>query len=256
MSAPRAHFLKKSHTLFVTVFRDAAIVLRTHKLGEADRIITLLTREQGLRRAVARGVRKSASRFGARLEPFSLVDVQLHVGRSLDSVREVQALRLYGAHLAGDYEAYQAASAACETALQLTESDAQLRQFQLLNGFLRALTSRVAAPSQLLASYFLRALGASGWEAQLSACVVCDSAVNLCAFSVSFGGVVCADCLDTDGAQTQGLNADEQAQLVALHAGNWDAVNSAPAAVQSSIAQLVAHYAQWHLDRRLRSLQH
>ena len=67
-------------------YTDEAVVLRTHNLGEADRIVTLLTRRHGKVRAVARGVRRSTSKFGARLEPFSHVDLQLVVGRSLDIV--------------------------------------------------------------------------------------------------------------------------------------------------------------------------
>ena len=68
----------------VPLYRDEAIVLRTHKLGEADRIITLLTRQHGRVRAVAKGVRRTTSRFGSRLEPFTHVDLQLAEGRNLD----------------------------------------------------------------------------------------------------------------------------------------------------------------------------
>ena len=68
------------------LYRDEAIVLRTHKLGEADRIITLLTRRTGRVRAVAKGVRRTKSKFGARLEPGTHVDLQLYEGRSLGSV--------------------------------------------------------------------------------------------------------------------------------------------------------------------------
>src|SRR5690625_6459110 len=77
----------------VKLYRDEAVVLRTHKLGEADRIITLLTRHHGRVRAVAKGVRRTSSKFGARLEPFSLVDVQLHIGRSLDIITQVESQR-------------------------------------------------------------------------------------------------------------------------------------------------------------------
>ena len=68
------------------LYRDEAIILRTYKLGEADRIIVMLTRHHGQVRAVAKGVRRTTSRFGARLEPFSMTDVQLHAGRTLDAV--------------------------------------------------------------------------------------------------------------------------------------------------------------------------
>jgi len=70
----------------VKLYRDEAIVLRTHDLGEADRIITMLTRNHGKVRGVAKGVRRTKSRFGARLEPFAMVDVQLYEGRGLDVV--------------------------------------------------------------------------------------------------------------------------------------------------------------------------
>ena len=72
------------------LYRDRAVVLRQHKLGEADRIVTLLTREHGLVRAVAKGVRRTRSKFGSRLEPFAHIDVQLHPGRNLDIVTQVQ----------------------------------------------------------------------------------------------------------------------------------------------------------------------
>ena len=65
------------------LYRDRAVVLRQHKLGEADRIVTLLTRDHGLVRAVAKGVRRTRSKFGARLEPFAHIDVPLHPGRLL-----------------------------------------------------------------------------------------------------------------------------------------------------------------------------
>ena len=87
----------------MATFRDEAVVLRTHKLGEADRIITLLTRHHGRVRAVAKGVRRTSSRFGSRLEPFMVVDVQLWEGRSLDIVNQVVTLSPYGGPIAEDY---------------------------------------------------------------------------------------------------------------------------------------------------------
>ena len=74
------------------LYRDEAIVLRTHKLGEADRIITMLTRTPGRVRAVAKGVRRTKSRFGSRLEPGMLIDVQCYEGRNLDTVTQVETL--------------------------------------------------------------------------------------------------------------------------------------------------------------------
>ena len=87
----------------VPTYRDEGVVLRTHKLGEADRIITLLSHRHGKVRAVARGVRRTSSKFGARLEPFSHVDLQFATGRTLDVITEAVTFRPYSEPLTGDY---------------------------------------------------------------------------------------------------------------------------------------------------------
>ena len=92
-------------------YRDDAVVLRTHKLGEADRIITLLTKHHGQVRAVAKGVRRTSSRFGARLEPFMVADLQLVSGRTLDVVTQAVAKGAYGGNIAADYGRYTVAAA-------------------------------------------------------------------------------------------------------------------------------------------------
>jgi recombinational DNA repair protein (RecF pathway) len=116
-------------------------VLRTQKLGEADRIITLLTRHNGRVRAVARGVRRTKSRFGARLEPFTHVDVMIYPGRSLDQITQAEVIRAYGTRLVSDYPKYTAGIAMLETAERFTpvEKEPAIRQFLLLIGGLRAL---------------------------------------------------------------------------------------------------------------------
>src|SRR6476659_6677131 len=101
------------------LYRDRAVVLRQHKLGEADRIVTLLTREHGLVRAVAKGVRRTRSKFGSRLEPFAHIDVQLHPGRNLDIVTQVQAIDAFAADIVSDYGRYTCACAVLETAERL-----------------------------------------------------------------------------------------------------------------------------------------
>ena len=98
------------------VYRDDAVVLRTHKLGEADRIVTLLTRRHGKIRAVARGVRRTASKFGSRLEPFMVADLQLYEGRTLDVITQAETIGAYGAEISQDYAAYTAANAMVEAA--------------------------------------------------------------------------------------------------------------------------------------------
>ena len=122
-------------------YRDDGVVLRTQKLGEADRIITLLTRHNGRVRAVAKGIRRTKSRFGGRLEPFTHVDVLIHSGRSLDIITQAEVIRAYGTPLAADYPKYTAGTAMLETAERFTpaEKEPAIRQFLLLIGGLRAL---------------------------------------------------------------------------------------------------------------------
>jgi recombinational DNA repair protein (RecF pathway) len=122
-------------------YRDDGVVLRTQKLGEADRIITVLTRHHGRIRAVARGIRRTKSRFGGRLEPFTHVDVMVHNGRSLDVITQAEVIRAYGTPLVSDYPKYTAGTAMLETAERFTpvEKEPAIRQFLLLIGGLRAL---------------------------------------------------------------------------------------------------------------------
>ena len=87
----------------MALYRDTGVVLRVQKLGEADRIITLLTQRHGKVRAVAKGVRRTTSRWGARLEPFNHVDVQCYTGRSLDVVTQAQTVDAFGAGIIADY---------------------------------------------------------------------------------------------------------------------------------------------------------
>lgn len=123
-------------------------MLRTHKLGEADRIVTVLTRRTGKVRGVAKGVRRTTSRFGARLEPFTHVDLQLHTGRTLDVITQAETIRPYGEALVVDYPRYTAGVAMLETAdrLVMGEKEPALRQFLLLVGGLRTLGSGSTRP--------------------------------------------------------------------------------------------------------------
>ena len=122
-------------------YRDDGVVLRTQKLGEADRIITLLTRHNGRVRAVAKGIRRTKSRFGGRLEPFTHVDVMIHPGRSLDVITQAEVIRAYGTPLAPTTPSTRRAPRCSRPPSGFTpvEKEPAIRQFLLLIGGLRAL---------------------------------------------------------------------------------------------------------------------
>src|SRR5215210_596842 len=142
----------------MSLYRDEGVVLRTQKLGEADRIITLLTREHGRVRAVAKGVRRTTSRFGARLEPFSHVDLQFAEARTLDVITQAETLRPYAARMGADYGAYTAGTVMLETAERLVteEREPAVQQYLLLVGALRAMTSGEHRANDVLDSFLLR----------------------------------------------------------------------------------------------------
>ncbi|ROT27095.1 DNA repair protein RecO [Micromonospora sp. HM5-17] len=241
------------------LYRDDAVVLRVQKLGESDRIITLLTRRHGRIRAVARGVRRTTSRFGARLEPFGHVDLQLagdptgQQGSSLHSIGQVEAIALYGKRLVGDYPRYTAASAIAETAERLTpvEREPSLRLFQLTLGGLRALAAGEHATTLVLDAYLLRGMALAGWAPALVACAVCGTPGRHAAFSVPAGGCVCPDCRPPGAAHPAPATLELMAALVS---GDWRTADQADPAHRRECSGLVAAHLQWHLERGLRSL--
>ena len=191
----------------VPTYRDEAVVLRTHKLGEADRIITMLSRGRGKIRAVAKGVRRTSSKFGARLEPFSHVDLQFAEGRTLDVVTQVESLDAFGEPLdqrlprlhrrSGDAGDRRPAGA--------EEGEPAVQQYQLLVGALKVLNRGTSdgprPPTMILDSYLLRALAIAGYAPSFSHCARCGVVGPHQAFSPAAGGVVCERCRPAGSAR-------------------------------------------------------
>jgi len=229
-------------------------VLRTQKLGEADRIVTFLTREHGRVRAVAKGVRRTKSRFGARVEPFAHVDVQLHQGRSLDIVTQVITHDAFGGGLAADYGQYTAGSAMLETAERLTDQEREpaVQQYLLLLGGLRALAGATHSPGLVLDAYLLRSLAVAGWAASFGDCARCGAAGPHRAFSVASGGAVCADCRPPGSAAPAPATLE---LLSALMTGDWLVADASDERNRREAAGLTAAFVQYHLETGLRSLR-
>jgi DNA repair protein RecO (recombination protein O) len=237
----------------VSLYRDTGVVLRVHKLGEADRIITLLTRRHGKVRAVAKGVRRTGSRFGARLEPFGHVDVQFYTGRTLDVITQVQTVDAFAVSLVGDYQRYTAASAVAETADRLTaeEGEPALRLYLLVTGALRALADTERDASLVLDAFFLRAMSFAGWAPAITECARCGQPGPHRAFNVQAGGCLCGDCRVAGCVHP----APEVLTLLeALLHGDWDVAEASVAGTRRDASGLVAAHLQWHLERQLRSL--
>ena len=237
------------------LYRDEAIVLRTHKLGEADRIITLLTRHHGRVRAVAKGVRRTSSRFGSRLEPFTHVDLQLAEGRNLDTITQAETKSGFSSDLGSDYERYTAGTAMLETADRLVSEEKQpsLQQFLLLVGGLRAMAAGEHRPGQILDSYLLRSLAVAGYAPSFDACAHCGLEGPHRWFNPSMGGMLCTTCRQP-GSASPSASAIEV--MGALLAGDWPVVEAAEARQLREASGLVSAFLHWHLERGLRSWEH
>lgn len=237
----------------MALYRDEAIVIRTQKLGEADRIITLFTREHGRVRAVAKGVRRTKSKFGARLEPGSLVDIQLYVGKTFDIVTQVESLENFGDDLAADYQKWTIASTLLEAAERFTanEGEPALQQFLLLVGALKALAYESHDPSLILDAYLLRSLSIAGYAPSMTICSRCEAPGPHKYFSLVGGGSVCIDCKPSASATPSGETLKLMSDLLT---GNWESADQSEVKHRREASGLVAAYLQWHLERELRSL--
>lgn len=235
------------------LYSDEAIVLRTHKLAEADRIITLLTRQHGVVRAVAKGVRRTSSRFGSRLEPFTHVDLQLAQGRNLDTITQAETMNPFGARISADYDLYTASSVMVETAERLVSEERQpsVQQYLLLVGALRAMVAGEHRPVDVLDSFLLRSLAVAGYAPSFRGCANCGLEGPHRAFSPAAGGSLCPTCRVPGSASP----AMETLRLLgALLSGEWEVVDVAETRHRKEARGLVAAYLSWHVERGLRSL--
>jgi len=237
----------------VSVYRDQAIVLRTQKLGEADRIITLFTREHGRIKAVAKGVRRTKSRWGARLEPASHVDLQLYSGRSLDTVTQAVSIENFGDVLSLDYQRWTVASAILEAAERFTsqEHEPALQQYLLVVGSLKALAHETYDASLILDAYFLRSLAVAGYAPSLMNCSRCDAPGPHKYFSLVGGGSVCNTCKPSAAPTPHPETLELMQQLLS---GDWASAMDSETRFRREASGLIAAYLQWHLERGLRSL--
>ena len=235
------------------LYRDEGVVLRTQKLGEADRIITVLTREHGRIRAVGKGVRRTRSKFGARLEPFTHVDLQIYEGRSLDVVQQAETITSYGDRVVDDYARYTSGTAMLETAERLTaeENEPSVQQFLLLVGGLRTLAEAAHGPGLVLDAFLLRSLAVAGYAASFDDCARCTRAGPHPFFNVPAGGAVCGSCRPGGSVSPARETLD---LLAALLSGDWVSADAAQLRHRQEGSGLVAAYLQWHLERGLRSM--
>lgn len=232
------------------LYKDEGIVLKAIKLGEADRIVTFFTRHNGKVQAVAKGIRKTKSRFGGRLEPFTRVDLMLYRGRSLDTVTGVDIVESFKA-VRDDYPSLTAAAALAELVDKVTpDRERALPVYALLLSGLRSLAA--SGPSTVVPAFYVKLLSISGYHPQLTVCGGCGSSNDLAGFSAPLGGVVCESCLREE-EDAVNLSSEHLAELKRLLTADFGQRGGVEETLQ--LTRLLRRYAEFHLERPLRSLE-
>ena len=225
-------------------------MLRTVKLGETDRIVTILSRSHGRIRAVAKGARRPGSRFGARLEPTGHVAFQCYRGRELDVVTQVEAIEVWRT-LREHYGCLTHAVSMLEAADQVApEREPHPELYRMLVGALRTLSNRrspMVAPA-----FFWKLLSLEGFHPLLDVCARCGGEGPFAAFDLMEGGVVCATCGRFAGRR---LGPDALDVLRRMLGGELATVLADPPSpeVMQETERLAVAALEHHLERRLRS---
>ena len=233
------------------LYRDQGIVLRTWRLGESDRIVNLLTERHGKVRAVVKGVRKTKSRFGARLEPLVHVSLLFYEGRELDIVTQAEAIDHFRP-VREDLGRLAKASSLLEATDQLAqERHANPRLFMMLLGGLRALSAHDAP--LLVPAFFLKLLSNEGFHPLLDECASCGARYGLEAFDLGQGGVLCVACAGRgDAVHLSPVALDLVRRVLGGDLAGALGVPASPAVVE--VERLATRAMEHHLERRLRSL--
>lgn len=231
------------------LYKDEGVVLKTIKLGEADRIVTLFTRDNGKVRAVAKGIRKTKSRFGGRLEPFTRVSLLVYRGRNLDTITSADILDSYKG-VRADYARLTAAATLAEMVEKITpDGERAANVYALLLAGLEALGDDEAGT--VVPAFLVKILSLAGYHPQLRVCAGCGERAPLGAFSSALGGAVCEPCWGED-RNAWPMAGGRIGLLSQLLMSDFGVV--ADGAATFEVTQALRRYAEYHIERPLKSL--
>jgi DNA repair protein RecO (recombination protein O) len=235
------------------LYRDEGIVLRTIKLGEADRIVTIFTLGHGKVRAVAKGIRKTTSKFGARLEPASRVALQCYKGRELDVVTQAETLDSNRV-LREEYVLLTHAVPMLEAVDQVAQDrEPNPGVYRMLAGALHTLAERRSP--HVTPAFFWKLLSLEGFHPLLDGCARCatddDGTLELVAFDLDEGGTLCRPCARGGGRQ---LSPQALDLLRRLLGGGLNGVLAEPVGPAThEVEHLGIRVLEHHVERRMRS---
>ncbi|MCB0986573.1 MAG: DNA repair protein RecO [Microthrixaceae bacterium] len=232
----------------MALYRDHGIVLRTYKLGEADRIVSFVTEHHGKVRAVAKGVRKTRSKFGARLEPTSHVALQLYEGRELDIVTQAESVDHFRP-IRDDLDRLGRAATMLETVDQLAlEREPNPALYRMLLGALRTLAADDGP--LVVAGFHWKLLALEGFRPVVETCALCEEDVDLVAFDPVEGGLLCSR--HRRGSRISAEAVELMRQILGGQLAL--ALAAPPSAATREVEQLAVRVVEHHLERRLRSV--
>ncbi len=234
----------------MAIRHDQGIVLRSFPFGEADKVVVLLSPNNGKLRTVAKGIRKTKSRFGGRLETFSHVDLVLYEGRNLDTITQVEMIEAFHS-LRADLDRVVMAGAMVEVADAVAqENESSVRLFLLLQRGLKSLDAGPAHPD-IISSFLLKAADTIGVAPALDRCAGCGRADDLHRFSFPAGGVLCDRCR-TPGAYA--LRDGLTDYLAALAQADLADLPSVDGAFSGEARGVARRFVEYHLERQIQSL--
>ncbi len=229
---------------------DQGIVLRSFPFGEADRVVVILSPNNGKLRTVAKGIRKTKSRFGGRLEPFTHVDLVLYEGRNLDTITQVSVIEAFP-NLRSDLDRVLVAGTMVEVVDAVAaEDDPSARLFLLLQRGLRALEANHDGPD-LVTSFLLKLTDVVGFAPALDHCAGCGRDDVPLRFSLSAGGAVCGSCRS---GGTIRLRPGLTDYLSGLAVAALDGLPPSDPAYSGEALGITRRFLEHHLERRLSSL--
>lgn len=235
--------------------RTEAIVLKKHKYGEADNVLSLLSPGGGRVGAIAKGVRKTTSKFGGRLEPFSHIDVMLHRGKgSLQTITQVETIESFDA-VRSDYDKLRHGAAVLDLLDRVAMEDhADERLFSLTLATLRALVEANGGYGRVVSAFEVKLMSIIGYRPHLDCCVICGEQVQAAYFSNRAGGVMCAGCAATDQACVP-VTPETLARLRGLLGVRMREVEGLRSAgsCDEELARLLRGFVAYHVQSRLKS---
>lgn len=234
----------------MAIRHDSGIVLRSYPFGEADKVVVLISPLHGKLRTVAKGVRKTKSKFGARLETFMEVDLVLYEGRNLDLITQAE-LRSSFPSLRRDLRAVAAASTMAEVVDAVAQEDEpSVTLFELFRRGLAALDAGRTSPD-VLTAFLLQLLGVQGLAPALTRCATCARTDRLDRFSVAAGGILCAECRPEGSVR---LRPGLVPHLAALAGAELSSIGDTDVDLGRDAMWVTRRFVEYHLERKLVSI--